>query len=131
MQSNVIVAESIGHRARFAWIGAALAATVALLVASSVMSDPRPSREVAQQRYQKAEWKQHRCYSARKRAEARLDARFEAERAERRARLEAERAERRARLDAERARERAERARERAERARERAERRARIDLHE
>jgi hypothetical protein len=106
MQPNVSVAEAIGHRARFAWLGVLLAATVALLVASSVTRSAPPPREVVQQRVQRAEWTQHRCYKARKHAEAREAERAQraveraqraAERAEQRARRAAERAERRAR----------------------------------
>ncbi len=97
MQPNVIAAEAIGHRARFAWLGALLAATVAILVASSLLRDDWPARALAQQRAEeiqradRAAWRQHRCQKARA-----THAERAAAREERRARREAARVERRA-----------------------------------
>lgn len=85
MQPNVI-AEAIGHRARFAWLGVLLTATLALLVASSLLRDDWPDRALAEQRAAAAAradlaaWRQHRCHKVRV-----VDA-------ERRARVEAARA---------------------------------------
>jgi len=127
MQPNVIVAETIGHRARFAWLGLALAATIALLVMSQLSrashgGDRRPRAALVGRSMRVHQCGQHRVH-----------ARVEAERAERRARIEAERAAReeadraedRARIDAERAERRALRAAERAAREAERAARAA------
>ena len=102
MQPNVI-AEAIGHRARFAWLGVLLTATLALLVASPLLRDDWPDRALAGQRAEaaaradRAAWRQHRCHKARV-VDAERRARIEAERAERRARIEAERAERAERI---------------------------------
>lgn len=98
MQPNVIVAESIGHRARFAWLGLALAATIALLVVSQLS---RASHELDGAGRPRAAFvgrsmRVHQC------GQHRSHARVEAERDERRARIEAERDERRARFEAER-----------------------------
>lgn len=97
MQPNVI-AEAIGHRARFAWLGALLAATIAILAASTLLCGDCPERALAAQRAEaaaradRAAWRQHRCHKARV-VDAERRARIEAERAERRARRAAERAE--------------------------------------
>lgn len=107
MQPNVI-AEAIGHRARFAWLGVLLTATLALLVASPLLRDDWPDRALAGQRAAAAEradlaaWRQHRCHKVRI-VDAERRARIEAVRAEHRARREADRAERRARIEADRA----------------------------
>jgi hypothetical protein len=115
MLPNVNVAESIGHRARFVWLGLALAATIALLVIPTfVRGAPRASRSEPAL-LDRSMYRVHRCHESR-----RAHAQREAERAERRARLAAERA----RFAVERAMERAEHAdRRAAERAIERAER--------
>jgi hypothetical protein len=124
MQPNVIVAESIGHRARFVWLGLALAATIALLVIPAVMRDAPRAHRSEPTMLDRSMYRVHRCHEWRKSAQldakrAELRARFEAERAERLARRAAERAER----QAERAERAIERAAEQAERAVERAER--------
>jgi hypothetical protein len=129
MQPNVIVAESIGHRARFAWLGVALAATIALLAVSQLSRAERERDADARSRAALVgrSLRVHQC------GQHRWRARVEAERAERRARIEAERrareeadsAEERARRDAARAERRALRAAERAAREAERAAREA------
>lgn len=100
----MIGAESIAHRARFAWLGLALAATIALLVAPSLREPPRAQEP---ERIQRVLRKQHGCFraprdtAAARAARAEYRARHEAVRAERRALREAaraERAERRARI---------------------------------
>lgn len=101
MQPNLIGVESLPHRARFAWLGLALATTIALLVAAprSGAFDARAGERALEPRAQKTELRtQHRCgrvWSAAERAERR--AAREAMRAEHAARRAAERAERRAR----------------------------------
>lgn len=118
MQPNVIVAESIGHRARFAWLGLALAATIALLVVSQLSrashergGDGRPRAALVGRSMRVHQCGQHRSH-----------ARVEAERAERRANFEAER---RANFEADLAKRRAMRAIKSAERAAREAERAA------
>jgi len=119
MQSNVIVADVIGHRARFAWLGVALLATIALTVVPLLMRDGAHDRRPA--RIERTLRWQHGC-TAHKRLEHRI--RHEIERVEHRARREAERAYQ----EAERAVREAERAERRARREVQRAERRIRKD---
>ena len=138
MQPNVIVAEAIGWRARFAWLGAALAATIALLVVTGLAREA--SRERAQLRQRASgsalierSLRGHHCgahrWAAQSKAErAEQRALREAERARHeaeRARHEAEQAEQQALREAEQARHEAERASHRALRDAERAEQRA------
>jgi hypothetical protein len=106
MQPNVIVAEAIGHRARFAWLGVALAATLSLFLVTADLGRGAERGRSSHHRAFGAEvlggsrvrqCGQHRRLS-------RHDAeRVEAARAEHRAYMEAARAERRAHREAERA----------------------------
>jgi hypothetical protein len=108
MQPNVIVAETIGHRARFAWLGLALAATIALLVMSQLSRTSHDGHRRPGAALVGRSMRVHQC------GQHRSPARVEAERAERRARIEAER---RANFETDLAQRRAMRAIERAERA--------------
>ena len=107
MQPNLIGAEAIGHRTRFAWLALALASAIALLAAVPRSDAPEASPAVPLRDVPAARAieqppaveipRTYRC-GGDSRLDAERRARREAERAERRARLEAERAERRARL---------------------------------
>src|SRR5262245_32618382 len=108
MQPNMIGAETIAHRARFAWLGLALAATIALFAASASRGSFR-ARPAGPGRIEKVR-SMPRCGGA---------LRFDPER---RARIEAERARRAAERS-----ERIERVERRAAERAERAERRARL----
>jgi len=131
MQPNVIVAEAIGWRARFAWLGAALAATIALLVVTGLAREA--SRERAQLRQRASgsalierSLRGHHCGAHRWAAQSKAErAEQRALREAERARHEAEQAEQQALREAEQARHEAERASHRALRDAERAEQRA------
>jgi ADP-ribosylglycohydrolase len=114
MLSNVILAESITHRSRFAWLAAGLAATVALFALS--FGDAAPAS--ASQRRPRVEMRKPMCGEARAfRADRDRDQlQRKIERARERAQRAAERAERRAAREAERAREQAQREVEQAQR---------------
>ena len=80
MQPNVIVAESIGHRARFVWLGLALAATIALLVIPALLREAPRAPRAERATLDRSMYRVHRCH------EWRRPAPEAAERAERRAR---------------------------------------------
>jgi hypothetical protein len=119
MLSNVILAESITHRSRFAWLAAGLAATVALFALS--FGDAAPAS--ASQHRPRVELRKPMCGEARglraERDAERMQRKIERarERAQREVERARERAERRAMRDAARAQRDAERAQRDAERA--------------
>lgn len=122
MLSNVTHAESITYRARFLWLGAALAATVALFALSLGDASPAP----ASPRKPRVEMRSKMCGEARAARDhdrSRLERKIE--RAKERTQHLAERAERRAARAAERAQRAEQRAERQAERAIERAAERA------
>jgi hypothetical protein len=86
MQPNVLVADAISHRARFAWLAIALAATLTLLLASP----PARGSHARSAPAQRSLYQDHGCTAPLRPARVK---------AERRALREAERAERRARAD--------------------------------
>lgn len=114
MLSNVILAESITHRSRFAWLAAGLAATVALFALS--FGDAAPA--AASQRRPRVELRTPMCGEARgfRAGPDREHLQRKIERARERAQRAAERADRRVIRDVERAREQAQREVEQAQR---------------
>lgn len=124
MQPIVSVAESIGPRARFVWLGLALAATIALLVIPTLVRGATRAPQHEPAMIDRSMYRVHRCHESR-RARAMIDAERAERRALERAERAIERAEHRARFEAERAEHRARRAAERAARAAERAARAA------